>query len=104
MKNVCKCLIRVTQRCDDGDWRRVAPENLIYDDRGGSMPSSPSLPPSTVSWYNTRMRACTGADGSVTSTQCDANWLDSVCRAGPVNRPADCLQSRDGITNITILL
>lgn len=55
------------------------------------------------------MRACTGADGSVTSIQCDANWLDSVCRAGPVNRPDDCLQSRaavprDGITNITILL
>lgn len=46
------------------------------------------------------------ADGGVTSTQCDANWLDSLCRAGPVNRPAACLQSRahDGITNIAILL
>jgi hypothetical protein len=53
---------------------------------------------------STYMRASAGTDGGVTSTQCDANWLDSLCRAGPVNRPAGCLQSRhrarDGITNI----
>lgn len=45
-----------------------------------------------------------GADGSITSTQCDANWLDSVCRAGPVNRPADCLQSRGRQYRAMVLL
>jgi len=50
------------------------------------------------------MRTSASTDGGVTSTQCDANWLDSLCRAGPVNRSTGCLQSqhraRDGITNI----